>query len=64
MIELVTPKGDMLLSVNELARNALDFVAQTTPVFYVRELPGDLEDDEKIALVATLVEYKLLRVAS
>jgi hypothetical protein len=63
MIELVTTDGDMLLSVNELARNALDFVAQT-PVFYVRELPGDLEDDEKIALVATLIEYKLLRVAS
>jgi hypothetical protein len=62
IVELVAPNGDVLLSVNNLARDALAFVAQTG-AFYVRELPGDLEDDEKVALVSTLVEYKLLRLA-
>ncbi|PDT44358.1 glycine-rich domain-containing protein [Sinorhizobium fredii] len=62
MVELVASAGDLLFSVNKLARDALEFVAQT-PAFYVRELPGQLEDDEKIFLVATLVEYKLLRLA-
>lgn len=62
MVQLVMPTGDLLFSVNRLARDALDFVAQT-PAFYVRELPGDLEDSERIDLVATLVEHKLLRLA-
>jgi hypothetical protein len=61
-IELLSPDGEMLLSVNEIAQDALTFVAQT-PAFYVRELPGQLMDDEKIGLVSTLVEYKLLRLA-
>lgn len=60
--ELVTPQGELLVSVNELAREALAFVAETG-AFFVRELPGDLDDEEKVALVATLVEYKLLRLA-
>lgn len=63
MVDLLNPGGDVLLSANELARDALDFVARTG-AFYVRELPGDLDNDEKIALVATLVEHKLLRLAS
>ena len=63
MIDLVTANGEMMLSVNELARDALAFIARTG-AFYVRELPGDLDDEEKIALVATLVECKMLRVAS
>jgi hypothetical protein len=61
MIDLVTPAGDVLVTVNEFARDALAFVAQTG-AFYVRELPGELTDDEKIALIATLVEYRILRV--
>jgi hypothetical protein len=61
MIDLLTPAGDVLVSVNEFARDALSFVARTG-AFYVRELPGDLTDDEKVALVATLVEYRILRV--
>jgi hypothetical protein len=32
--------------------------------FYVGELPGGLEDDEKVALVATLLQHRLLRLAS
>lgn len=62
-VELVSPSGDMLISVNELARDALAFIAKTG-AFYVRELPGDLEDDEKVALVATLIQFKLLRVGA
>jgi len=61
-IELLSSDGEMLLSVNEIAGDALTFVVQT-PAFYVRELPGQLMDDEKIGLVSTLVEYKLLRLA-
>jgi hypothetical protein len=40
----------------------MSFIAETG-AFYVRELPGGLGDDEKIALIATLVEHKLLRLA-
>ena len=63
MVDLVSPRGDVLLSVNEIAREALEFIARTG-AFYVRELPGDLDDEEKIALVATLVEHKMLRLGS
>jgi hypothetical protein len=63
MVDLLTSTGDVVVSINEFGRNALAFVARTG-VFYVRELPGDLDDEEKIALVATLVEYKVLRVGA
>jgi hypothetical protein len=63
MVDLLTPAGDVLLSVNEFARDALTFIFQTG-AFYVRELPGGLDDEEKVALVATLVQYKLLRVGA
>jgi hypothetical protein len=63
MANLLDANGDILLSVDDLAGNALMFVAQTG-VFYVREISGDLTDDEKVALIATLVENKLLRVGS
>jgi hypothetical protein len=62
MVEILSPQGEVMLSVNELARDALAFIA-STGAFYVRELPGDLTDDEKIALVATLIECKILRSA-
>lgn len=61
MIDLVTPAGDVLMTVNDIAREALAFVARTG-AFYVREVPGELADDEKIALISTLVEYRVLRV--
>jgi hypothetical protein len=63
MIDLVTPSGKTVLSVNEVGRSALKFIAQTG-AFYVRELPGDLNDEEKVALVATLVECQVLRLAA
>jgi hypothetical protein len=61
-IELVAPDGEVLFSVNEIAREALAFVARTG-AFHVRELPGELNDDEKLALTAALVKYRILRVA-
>jgi hypothetical protein len=63
MVDLLAPGGHIVFSVNELARDALAFVTRTGS-FYVRELPGDLDEDEKIALVATLVECKVLRLGS
>lgn len=62
-VELVDGAGEVVFAVNSLAAQAISFIADTG-AFYVRELPGDLDDDEKVALVATLVENKLLRLAS
>ena len=61
MVDLIGRNGRILFSVNKIARDALRFIAGTG-AFYVRELPGDLSDDEKGALIATLVDMKLLRV--
>jgi hypothetical protein len=55
--------GQTILAVSALARQALEFITRTG-VFYVRELPGDLTDEEKTALVAALVEGKALRAGS
>ena len=63
MSHLCGVESEVLLSVSELAHEALRFVAET-PAFYVRELPGGLDDGEKVALIATLVEFRLLRVGS
>ncbi len=63
MVDLVfTSEGNVLMSVSELARDALKFIAKTG-TFYVRELPGSLDDEEKVGLVGILVETKALRVA-
>jgi hypothetical protein len=61
MIDLIGRNGRILFSVSEIARDGLRFVADTG-AFYVRELPGDLTEDEKVALIATLIDMKLLRV--
>lgn len=61
-IDMLTPEGNVLISVNEFAGEALAF-AVGTGAYYVRELPGGLDDDEKTALVSTLVACNLLRVA-
>jgi hypothetical protein len=63
MVDLLSATGEVLLSLSQFARDALAFMARTG-AFYVRELPGDLTDEEKVALIATLVENKLLRVAA
>lgn len=61
MVDLLDDSGDVVLTVNELARQALEFVCRSG-VFHVRELPGDLTEEEKTALVSVLVECGLLRV--
>jgi hypothetical protein len=48
-----------LASVSELARDALAFMINAK-AFYVRELPGDLTDKEKIGLVGALVTARML----
>jgi hypothetical protein len=62
-VSLVDESGTVRFSVDSIAREAVTFIA-TTRAFYVRELPGDLTDEERIAIAATLVEQRLLRVAS
>jgi hypothetical protein len=63
MSHLCDGEGQVLVSVNGFAHAALCFIAET-PAFYVRELPGGLDDGEKVALVSTLVEFGLLRAGS
>jgi hypothetical protein len=62
-VSLVDESGTVRFSIDSIAREAVTFIA-TTGAFYVRELPGDLTDEERIAIAATLVEQRLLRVAS
>jgi hypothetical protein len=62
LVTLASPSGEPLLSVNPVALPALRFIA-TTDVFHVRELPGDLAEDEQVLLVAALVEMHVLRIA-
>jgi hypothetical protein len=59
---LAGPGGRIDVVVNDIARDALEFISRTGS-FYVRELPGELTDEEKVGLVATLVEHRVLRVA-
>ncbi|MGZ4789528.1 MAG: glycine-rich domain-containing protein [Terriglobales bacterium] len=61
MVDLMDGEGRVLLSVSALAEEALRFIANTG-AFYVREVPGDLTEEEKVALVSALVELKVLRV--
>jgi hypothetical protein len=62
MVDLTDAEGQVLFSVNDLAQEALVFIA-STGAFYVRELPGDLTDEEKSGLVRALVDARLIRVA-
>ena len=59
MVELLNSKGEPVFAVELLAPAALAFIAGTG-TFFVRELPGELRDEQRIALVSTLVEHKLL----
>jgi hypothetical protein len=60
--ELVDDSGDVVISVNDVARSALDFVARTG-AFYVRELPAGLTDGEKVALIEGLMAAGAIRLA-
>ena len=59
---LTDDSGTNVLSVNELALEALDFIARSRD-FYVRELPGDLTGDEQSGVIAPLVRLGVLRLA-
>jgi hypothetical protein len=61
-IHLMDDTGDTVLSVNELAREAVDFITQIAD-FYVRELPGDLTAEEKVGVIQPLVRLDVLRLA-
>jgi hypothetical protein len=63
MVELLNGKGELIFAVDRIARPALEFIANTG-TFFVRELPGDLFDEQKVALVSTLVEHKVLDLAT
>jgi hypothetical protein len=60
--ELLDETGDVILSANDIVYDALAFIARTG-AFYVRELPGTLTEDEKVALVKALMSVGVLRIA-
>jgi hypothetical protein len=61
MVDLMYRGPRPLFSVSDIAQEALRFIVDTG-AFYVRELPGELTDDEKVALVSALVSIGVLRV--
>ncbi|MCX4821174.1 hypothetical protein OG883_14890 [Streptomyces sp. NBC_01142] len=63
MVELLNAKGEAVFAVDQVARAALEFIT-CTGTFFVRELPGELPDEQRIALVSTLVEYRVLDLAT
>ena len=63
MVELLNQDGEPVFGVDPGARSALEFIARNG-TFFVRELPDELGEDQKVALVSTLVEFRLLKLAS
>ena len=61
-VDLVDAAGAVVLSVGDIALPALTFITRTG-AFYVRELPGELTDDEKVALIESLVRLGVVRIA-
>jgi len=61
-VHLVDDSGATVLSVSELAREAVEFIAATGG-FYVRELPGDITDEEKVGVIEPLIRQGVLRLA-
>ena len=61
-MELIGDKSRVVLSANVIAQPALAFIVRTG-AFYVRELPGELTDDEKVALVESLLALGVVRIA-
>ena len=59
-VELSGPNGAPLLRVRDIAAEALRFIA-STGAFYVREMPGELTDTEKVRLASALVHMNVLR---
>ncbi|MEU1389387.1 MULTISPECIES: hypothetical protein [unclassified Nonomuraea] len=61
-VELLSPSGEPLVGADMIASPALEFVARTG-AFYVRELPGGLTGEERVALAEALVEQRILKVS-
>lgn len=62
MVTVMAAKGP-LVAVSNLARTALEFMLHAR-VFYVRELPGPLTDDEKVGLAEALIMHHMLQLAA
>jgi len=62
VVELLDDTGEAIVAVNDIASEALEFIARTG-AFYVRELTGVLTDEEKVALVEALMSAGALRIA-
>lgn len=60
--ELLDEHGDPVLAADGIVHDALAFIAGNG-AFYVRELPGELTDAEKVRLVEALVTIRTLRLA-
>ncbi len=61
-VHLVDDSEGIVLSVNDVALEAIDFIARMDG-FYVRELPGDVTTEEKIGVIQPLVRLGVLRLA-
>ncbi|WP_394849786.1 hypothetical protein LZC95_20310 [Pendulispora brunnea] len=60
--ELVGARGAILVQVNPWAKETLDFLAKNE-IFFVREMPGKLRNDDRVALAAVLMQQDVLRLA-
>jgi hypothetical protein len=60
-VRVVAPDGKTMFAVDQRRLPAMQFIVPCQP-FFVRELPGELSDDEKISLVSNLVARKLVRI--
>jgi hypothetical protein len=63
MVELVNAQGDSIFAVDTVVRPALEFMLRVKH-FFVRELPGNLDDAQRVALVSVLVENRILVLAA
>jgi hypothetical protein len=63
MVELLNGRGDAIFAVEAVGRPAMEFIL-VAKNFFVRELPGLLDDAQRVALVSVLVENRILALAS
>jgi hypothetical protein len=61
MANLFGPACHTAISVSEVALGAIEFITRTS-TFYIRELPGDLLDEEKMSLVRMLTYCGILQM--
>lgn len=63
MIYLAGPSGNAAFGVDGLASDAIEFVSHVD-AFHIRELPGALTDEERVAFASALVECRIVRVSA